>query len=122
MSAASDRMLHLAQISNLLTAIGGAPHVTRPPFSVSDSAGAGLTLEPFSQVTIDRLVTYERLDARIVTPNQPSSAGVEHVQTRDNNSGHLEPDPGEYTTIRDLYDKIAAGFRSLPAEELFIVR
>src|ERR1700730_4236584 len=45
-SAALDRWLHLAQISNLLTAIGGAVHVTRPNFSLTESAG--VMLAPFS--------------------------------------------------------------------------
>jgi CDGSH-type Zn-finger protein/truncated hemoglobin YjbI len=109
LSAATTRMLHLAQISNLLTAIGGALHMTRPIFSASvstNSIGTGFVLEPFSQATIDRLVTYEQQDVAIVRLDTAVNAST---------NGHAT-----YITIKDLYDRIAQAFHNLPAEELFI--
>src|SRR5215469_8317502 len=59
---AVEEMLHLAQVSNMLTAIGGAPHFKRVNFPMPASAfplGIPLTLEPFSQATIERLLCFE---------------------------------------------------------------
>ncbi len=121
------RMSHLAQISNLLSAIGGAPHITRPTFSMPTSAASsevGLTLEPFSQLTIDRLAAYERSDTAFVAPEQRSTVDAGQTRSGDaqasGNGGRLELFPIDYTTVKDIYDKIATGFRSIPVEELFI--
>ena len=89
-AAAADRMLHVAQLANLLTAIGGVPHVTRPTFparAAADPSGIRLALDPVSQPTLDHLATAER-------------------------SGDA--------TGGDVYTAIAAGLRALPAEDLFI--
>src|SRR5450631_3723124 len=73
-AAAVDKMLHLAQIANLLIAIGGTPHITYPSFSASvDAAMIDFTLEPFSPSTIERLLAYERLETVILTPYQQQS-------------------------------------------------
>src|SRR3984893_180734 len=56
-SVAVEEMLHLAQVSNLLTAIGGAPHFKRMNFPLPSTTfpfGIALSLEPFSQATIAR--------------------------------------------------------------------
>src|SRR6266566_4057580 len=115
-AGAVDRMLHLAQLSNLLTAIGGLPRFTRPRFSVlasADAARVGPGLEPFSQKTIERLLAYERFDALIVAAEQQGSQDGE----RTDSPSHLAPGS---TRVRDLYDKITAGFHTTSAEELFI--
>jgi hypothetical protein len=59
---AVEEMLHLAQVNNMLTAIGGAPNFRRTNFPLPVSAfpfGIKLTLEPFSLATIERFVAYE---------------------------------------------------------------
>src|SRR5258708_22138192 len=56
-SVAVEEMGHLAQVSNLLTAIGGAPHFKPTNFPLPPSAypfAIRLTLEPFSQEPIER--------------------------------------------------------------------
>lgn len=61
-SVAVEEMLHLAQVSNMLTAIGGAPHFKRANLPMPANAfpfGVRFSLEPFSQQTIDRFVCYE---------------------------------------------------------------
>ncbi|HLI56285.1 MAG TPA: ferritin-like domain-containing protein, partial [Actinomycetota bacterium] len=68
---AVEEMLHLAQASNLLTAIGGAPNFRRTNFPLPPSAfpfGLSLTLEPFSTLTIERFVTYELPEPGILSP------------------------------------------------------
>ena len=65
-AVALHKMRNLAQILNLLTAIGGTPYLLRPSFrmlALADSSGTGLSLEPFSLLTSERLETYVRLDA-----------------------------------------------------------
>ena len=89
-AAATDRMLHVAQLANLLTAVGGEPRVARPTFPVraaADLSGVQLTLGPLSPPTLDRLAADER--------------------------------PGD-ATGGDLYAAVAAGVRALSAEDLFI--
>jgi hypothetical protein len=70
-SKAVDSMRSLAQISNLLTAIDAMLVIARPalfkPVSTA-SLDSRLTLEPFSQQLLDRLVTYEQLSATIGGP------------------------------------------------------
>jgi len=72
-------MLHLAQVSNMLTAIGGAPHFKRANLPMPANAfpfGIRLSLEPFAQETIERFVCYEMPEAGILTPEQERIYGV----------------------------------------------
>ena len=72
-SVAVEEMLHLAQVSNMLTAIGGAPHFKRANLPMPANAfpfGIRLSLEPFSQETIERLVCYEMPEAGVLTSEQ----------------------------------------------------
>jgi CDGSH-type Zn-finger protein/truncated hemoglobin YjbI len=111
-SKAEDSMRHLAQISNLLTAIGAMPVIARPALLRSTSTASSesrLTLEPFSQQLLDHLVTYEHLSASLVEPGPAAYNGSE--------SHNLGVDS---LTISDLYDSIARGLGSMPVEELFI--
>lgn len=104
-ASAVDKMLHLAQIANLLLALGATPHITYPSFSTSaDPTRIDFTLEPFSPSTIERLLTYERLEAVIFAPPQPASAN--------NASGS--------TTVGALYNQITKSLESIPAKDLFI--
>ena len=106
-AAAVDRMRHLAQLSNLLTAIGAVPAIARPPLLSSTSAASSesrFTLEPFSQQLLDRLITYERLDAPLTVPEMTPY------------DGSASPN----LTMRELCERLATEFASMPAEELFI--
>src|SRR5215469_5176003 len=70
---AVEEMLHLAQVSNLLTAVGGAPHFARSNFPLPASAfpfGIKLTLEPVSRDLVDRLVCYEMPEEGRVPPER----------------------------------------------------
>jgi CDGSH-type Zn-finger protein/truncated hemoglobin YjbI len=111
-SKAVDRMRSLAQLSNLLTAIGAMPNISRPalfkPASTA-SLDSRLTLEPFSQQLLDRLVTYEQLKAPIGGSMLAAQASSEQQNSQ-----------VDSLTISELYERIATGFGSLPAEELFI--
>lgn len=111
-SAAMDRMSHLAQVSNLLTAIGAGPIIARPALlrpMLAASSENKLALEPFSLQLLDRLVAYERLNAPLMGPT-PSTHGRSEYQNLSATS----------LTIGDLYGRITTSFGNMSAEELFI--
>jgi len=130
---AVEEMLHLAQVLNMLTAIGGAPHVRRTNFPVPPSEfafGIGLTLEPFSPETADRLVCYEMPETGILPPERESAyaalrssvaAPADAAGTR---SGPprvtCEPYDIDFTTVGEFYHKIGTGFSTIHERELFI--
>jgi hypothetical protein len=94
---AAQEMMHLAQASNLLLAIGGAPHLARPDFP--QPAGhyppdLGWELTGFDASTIERFVAYEA-----ALPPGPSGESIAQL----------------YTAIRDAFDRL-----DLPDDELFI--
>ena len=131
-NVAVEEMLHLAQVSNMLTAIGGAPHFKRVNFPMPATAfplGIPLSLEPFSQETIERLVCFElpeagvlpaeksrvfdSLRARVVgTPARPAAQAALAAAT--------EPYDVDFRTVGDFYHKIFTGFSGIPEDTLFI--
>ncbi|MDO8506705.1 MAG: ferritin-like domain-containing protein [Candidatus Limnocylindria bacterium] len=128
-SVAIDEMLHLAQVNNLITALGGAPAFTHPSFPMPADEypfGLALTLEPFSYGQACRLVafelpealpgemrdTYEHLRAAL-----PEGLPGEQAATR--GSG-IEPFPIDFRTIGEFYRKIERALKVLPEERLFI--
>jgi CDGSH-type Zn-finger protein len=135
-STAVEEMGHLAQVSNLLTAIGGAPHFRRTNFPLPPSAypfGIRLSLEPFSQETIERFVCYEMPETGILSAEQ--QALFDQIRTRvleaqgalqasleddDEDTESYEPFEVDFKTVGEFYHKIETGFISIPEEELFI--
>ncbi len=97
---AAQEMMHLAQASNLLLAVGGAPHLARPDFP--QPAGhyppdLGWELTGFDRATIDRFVAYES-----AVPTGPG--------------------PRSRESIGEMYTAIASAFEhlDLPDDELFL--
>jgi hypothetical protein len=97
---AAQEMMHLAQASNLLLAIGGAPHLARPDFP--QPAGhyppdLGWELTGFDVDTVERFIAFESA---------------------------LPPGPGptQRTSIGQMYAAIAEAFErlELPDDELFL--
>jgi CDGSH-type Zn-finger protein len=133
---AVEEMGHLAQVANLLTAIGGAPHFKRTNFPLPPSAfpfGIRLSLEPFSQETIERFVCYEMPETGILLEEKQAlfdpirarvleshgalqtSLGEEEVDEES-----YEPFEIDFKTVGEFYHKIETGFTHIPQEELFI--
>lgn len=110
LGVARQEMAHLGTVSNLLTAIGGAPQFRRPNFPQPARYFPVLTngqpeyvefsLEPFSPATIERFIRFEQ-------PEQPALEGI-------------APDPVLYPTIGGLYEQIADGFQQFDERALFI--
>jgi Ferritin-like len=100
---ARQEMEHLGYVCNLLTAIGGAPHLRRPNFPTNYyDAKITFALAPFSQATLTNFVLYER-------PENPLNRDSSGLRTK-------------YGTIGELYHKIERGFEDLDRREkpLFI--
>lgn len=135
-SVAVEEMGHLAQVSNLLTAIGGAPHFKRTNLPMPPSAypfGILLSLEPFSQATIERFVCYEMPEKGILAAEQqalfdPILARVLEAQgaiqasmeDEEDEDESYEPFVVDFKTVGEFYHKIETGFMYIPEEELFI--
>jgi CDGSH-type Zn-finger protein len=143
---AVEEMLHLAQVSNMLTAIGGAPHFKRTNFPLPPSAfpfGLRLSLEPFSQQLIERFVCYEMPEDGVLTPEQAaiyepirsriialecSEAGVSTQDggapiatgTFNSTTETCEPFDIDFKTVGEFYHKIETGFLTIPEGDLFI--
>jgi nitrite reductase/ring-hydroxylating ferredoxin subunit len=110
---AAQEMLHLASVSNLLTAIGGAPHFDRPNFPQPAKyypPGFQLALLPFSEQALGNFVFYERPEgmednapelelAREAMPPLVPDVVVPHEQ--------------EFATVGHLYRAIERGFERL---------
>lgn len=63
---AREEMEHLGMVYNLLTAVGGVPHLDRPNFPQPAEQYGNLTpfqLRPFSLEALDDFITYERPEA-----------------------------------------------------------
>jgi hypothetical protein len=110
---ASQEMLHLSLVWNLITAVGGTPYYLRPNFPQDSKyypMKARLALEPFGADSLRRFILYER-----------------PVAFRDEQEIRaLLAAPGEdgtdivFGSIGELYALIESGFRRIPEKELFI--
>lgn len=130
---AIEEMLHLAQVTNMLTAIGGAPHFMRVNFPMPSTAfpfGIKLSLEPFSRETIERMVCYEMPELGVLPPDRqglydellarvasPIAAGA-----LDDSRRYCAEEPFEidFHTVGEFYHKIETGFTTIAPEVLFI--
>lgn len=106
---ARQEMAHLGYVCNLLTAIGGAPHLRRPNLPTKYFDGkVPLNLKTFSLEAIEEFIRYE------VPYGQSSEQNQELLRTIDF--------PPSYGSIGELYTKIQKGFETLAQrnEPLFI--
>jgi CDGSH-type Zn-finger protein len=134
-SVAIEEMLHMAQVANLLTAVGGAPHFRRANFPLAADAypfGLPLSLEPFSVEVIERFVCYEMPEDGVLSPEQidtMSQIRARRVMLQKSPMASLietpmqhgcEPFDIDFMSIGEFYHQIERGFDLLPEEELFI--
>lgn len=131
-----EEMLHLAQLTNVLTAIGGAPHFRRTNFPVPRSALPiydHMTLEPFSLATIERFMVIEMPEPGILSPAEQAEAEevAARVRTRRGEGpktelrveptlAGCEPFDIDFITQGDFYHKLMSGIRCIDEEDLFI--
>ncbi|HEX7837641.1 MAG TPA: ferritin-like protein, partial [Kofleriaceae bacterium] len=107
---ARDEMIHLGLVSNLLNAIGAAPHLQRPNLPVTPGylpADIVVSLAPFCLATIQHFVFLERPDDVI---EREGAGFARRPYTRIGHAGRLVPTTQDYATIGDLYRWIRDGF------------
>jgi Ferritin-like len=111
---AKQEMLHLAINSNLITALGASPHLSRPNLPQPARhypAGVQLTLLPFSEAALRHFLYLERPEGLDIA-DADGIAAVERavpVMGEEEIAPHLQ----EFATVGHLYRSIEAGFRHL---------
>jgi CDGSH-type Zn-finger protein/uncharacterized Fe-S cluster protein YjdI len=112
---AVEEMTHLALVSNLLTAVGCAPHFSRPNFPISPGyhpAGVQVRLAPFSRETLQHFVYLERPDDSAEVDGDGFASPVAYQRGLGRYSVVM-PSAQDYETVGDLYRAIADGIRHL---------
>jgi len=133
-----EEMLHLAQLTNVLISIGGAPHFRRTNFPVPRSAlpiDDHMTLEPFSVEALERFMLVEMPEAGILTPEEQAEADAVAARVHARRAAEAtriedavqpgalagcEPFDIDFATQGEFYHKIMTGIANIPEEELFI--
>ncbi|HEY9243973.1 MAG TPA: ferritin-like domain-containing protein, partial [Streptosporangiaceae bacterium] len=115
---ATQEMLHLALVHNLLSAIGAAPHLARPNLPAPAShypAGVQLALLPFGEQALRHFMFLERPEgmdladaAGLAAMNR---ASAHRISDRD-----IVPQGQDFATVGHLYRSIEAGFARLAAK------
>ncbi|MBA3303905.1 MAG: ferritin-like protein [Acidimicrobiia bacterium] len=123
---AEEEMLHLALVSNLLAAVGAAPHLRRPDFPQASPyypAGITIDLHRLDDVSLTRFVYLERpedvevedaiaFDAQVDLEPEVPVAAPGALQAPDD-GGEEVPDASSFATVGHLYQAIEDGFEHL---------
>jgi hypothetical protein len=112
---ATEEMLHLALVQNLLSAIGAAPHLARPNLPAPARhypAGVNLTLVPFGEPALRHFMFLERPEGMELKGAQgidaPVHEAVPLMAERD-----IVPQPQDFATVGHLYRSIEHGIDHL---------
>lgn len=124
-SVAVEEMAHLALASNLTTAVGGAPHLSRPNFPIPAGyhpEGIVLELRRFARATLDHFIFLERPAAADIADGDGFVHPAHYVRKLPR--GSLMPSAQDYRTQGQLYHAIGHGLgvlaHHLGEEALFI--
>ena len=123
---ATEEMLHLALVHNLLSAIGAAPHFGRPNLPAPAHhypAGVNLTLVAFGEQALQHFIFLERPEGMEYEGaeglDMPTHEAVPLMAERD-----IVPQPQDFATVGHLYRSIEQGFAHLAQkfgeENLFV--
>jgi hypothetical protein len=112
---ATEEMLHLALVQNLLSAIGAAPHLARPNLPAPAHhypAGVNLTLVPFGEPALRHFMFLERPEGMELEGAEgidaPVHDAVPLMAERD-----IVPQPQDFATVGHLYRSIEHGIAHL---------
>src|SRR6266566_262162 len=111
---AVQEMLHLALVQNLLSAIGAAPHLSRPNFPQPAShypAGVSLTLLPFGEAALRHFMFLERPEG-MALHDAPGLAAFNRAAPA-MQIGEIVPRGQDFATVGHLYRSIEAGIEHL---------
>jgi CDGSH-type Zn-finger protein len=128
---AVEEMLHLAQVSNILTSVGGAPHFARSNLPLAASAfpfGIEITLEPLSRALIERFVCYEMPEPGVLPPERMKEYDEIRARIADGSQqaervraqNAVEPFDIDFRTVGEFYHKVESAFTAIPPDRLFI--
>jgi len=125
LTVAKQEMLHLTLVQNLLTAIGAAPHLSRPNLPTAAKhfpAGVQIALVPFGEKALRHFLYLERPEG-LALDDPDAQVAVERARPLMNDDD-IVPAPQGYETVGHLYRAIDVGFAwltsTLRAERLFI--
>ncbi len=114
---ATQEMLHLALVQNLLSAVGSAPHLSRPNFPHPAShypAGVHLALLPFGEHALRHFMFLERPEGMDLHDGDGLAAfgrAAPHMMASD-----IVPRGQDFATVGHMYRSIEAGFARLCAK------
>jgi Ferritin-like len=112
---ATEEMLHLALVQNVLSAIGAAPHLTRPNLPAPAHhypAGVNLTLVPFGEPALQHFLFLERPEGMALEGAEGIDAPV-HDAVPLMAEGDIVPQLQDFATIGHLYRSIEHGLAHL---------
>ncbi len=112
---ATEEMLHLALVQNVLSAIGAAPHLTRPNLPAPARhypAGVNLTLVPFGEPALQHFMFLERPEGMALEGGEGIDAPV-HEAVPLMADGDIVPQLQDFATIGHLYRSIEQGLARL---------
>jgi hypothetical protein len=122
---ATQEMLHLSLVQNLLSAVGGAPHLSRPNFPQPASAypaGVHLGLLPFGEQTLRHFMFLERPEGMDINDADGMAAFGRARPAMQ--AGDIVPRGQDFQTVGHLYRSIEAGIAHLAdkigADRLFV--
>lgn len=111
---AIEEMTHLTLVGNLATAIGAAPHLSRPNFPIPSGyhpEGVSLELFGFSHALIDHGIFLERPEGMPLRDSPEFVHPTDYHRTAP--KGTIMPSAQDYLTIGHLYRGIMHGFEVL---------
>lgn len=112
---ATEEMLHLALVQNVLSAIGAAPHLTRPNLPAPAHhypAGVNLTLVPFGERALRHFMFLERPEGMALEGAEGIDAPV-HEAVPLTAEGDIVPQLQDFATVGHLYRSIEQGLAHL---------
>jgi rubrerythrin len=124
LTVAREEMVHLGTVCNLLSAIGAAPHFTRPNFpqEATKYYPFSFTLSRFSDESLYRFIRFELPKGE--KPPPPPQIRDSLLKKIDSQMltvlFNVSPDPLEYEYVGELYRKVREGFDTISEETLFI--
>jgi hypothetical protein len=110
-----QEMLHLALATNLLTAVGAAPHFERPNFPILSRwypPGVQIALVPFGEEALRHFIYLERPEG-MVLDDAAGFAAARHAEPLTVGGAGLVGVPQPWQTVGHLYREIEAGLANL---------
>jgi len=125
LTVAKQEMLHLTLVQNLLTAIGAAPHLSRPNLPTAAKHfpdGVQIALVPFGEAALRHFLFLERPEG-VALEDAEAQVAVERARPLMADDD-IVPAPQSFQTVGHLYRAIDIGFGwltgTLGAAKLFI--